>query len=248
MTTHSAAMHQLSTNPTMIPSTAAAAAAALRLAPASLLVRGGAAAMEYPLENATNLRKLSGGGDGSNVLRRYYQAFWVLPETIRYVVSVNIGSVLFFLLDRLLYLWVTQHSQRLPPVVVHYKTSVSYFSAYALQIVAQQWLLASLVYGMETINTRKKYYRSLLNVFQTYFVSMVGSTVLNATLIKHGVNRTVSFVGTLGIFAIFNYFVLKWIMETPSVETSRKSLTVHREDSNTITATAGGNAQAVKDL
>lgn len=40
---------------------------------------------------------------------------------------------------------------------------------------------------------------------------MIGSTILNTSLIKMGVERTVSFVTTLVVFACLNYSILKFM-------------------------------------
>lgn len=37
---------------------------------------------------------------------------------------------------------------------------------------------------------------------------MVGSTIMNTSLIKSGVERNLAFMSTLGVFSIFNYLLL----------------------------------------
>lgn len=41
---------------------------------------------------------------------------------------------------------------------------------------------------------------------------MVGSTIVNAALLNMGLNRTVSFVSTLCLFAVVNFFALRWLV------------------------------------
>jgi hypothetical protein len=53
----------------------------------------------------------------------------------------------------------------LPPVVKEYMDSVSFFFAYVLQVIPQHWLHAYLVYGMDTIDTRQKYFTTLLGCY-----------------------------------------------------------------------------------
>jgi hypothetical protein len=47
--------------------------------------------------------------------------------------------------------------------------------------------------------------------FTRYMGSMVGSTVLNATLIRWGWNRIAASITTLFVFACMNFFVLKFL-------------------------------------
>ena len=63
----------------------------------------------------------------------------------------------------------------------------------------------------------------------SYMSSMVGSTVLNTTLIRWGLNRTLAFVLTLWLFACINFTVLRIIhgkvSTTPTDDTSAASST-----------------------
>jgi hypothetical protein len=44
----------------------------------------------------------------------------------------------------------------------------------------------------------------------------IGSTVLNAALLKWGMNRKAAFFTTLYSFALFNYFAIGWVVKKSS--------------------------------
>jgi len=114
----------------------------------------------------------------------------------------------------------------LPSFVQSYKDSVSFFVAYMMQIVTQHLLHAFLVYGLETINTREKYIKTLAGQFSAYGFALIGSTILNLVLLRMGVEKTVAFFGTMLIFSLLNYFLIGWIVRraVSSDEAKRTSI------------------------
>lgn len=141
-----------------------------------------------------------------------YKSWFIhASEPIRFFVSGMLGNVCFYFLERLVYFQLCKMSS-LPPVVEDYKDSVSFFIGYLLQIVTQHWLHAFIVYGMETIDTREKYFKTLLAQSSAYVGALFGSTFLNQALISSGVSKNVAFLITLFVFAIINYFVVGWVV------------------------------------
>jgi hypothetical protein len=94
-----------------------------------------------------------------------------------------------------------------------YQAGLSFFSAYLLQIVSTHLLFAMLVYGVHTVDTPEKYFKTLWGQFRIYAASLVGSTILNTYLIGTGVDKTVSFFATMIVFACFNYFLVCWAVD-----------------------------------
>jgi hypothetical protein len=98
-------------------------------------------------------------------LNRIYQDFYQWNEVLRFFISGNVGTVIFFALERFVFGLLNRHLDLLPVMIVEYKDSVSFFVAYAMQISTQHWLNAFLVYGMQTISTREKYFKTLCFCF-----------------------------------------------------------------------------------
>ena len=96
------------------------------------------------------------------------------PEPLRFFVSGNVGNVIFFTLERLLHSLLNHNLERLPAFLVEYKDGASFMMAYFLHIIAQHWLHAFLVYGMNTISTPQKYLRSLIGCYSTYVNKRLG--------------------------------------------------------------------------
>ena len=150
----------------------------------------------------------SSGSAASNVYTTWFQ----VSEPIRFFVSGNIGNVCFFFLERLVYFQLCNMNDVLPQSVVDYKESVSFFIGYLLQIVSQHLLNAVLVYGVDTIDTRAKYFKTLVGQSSAYVFSLFGSTFLNLGLLQAGLEKSTAFVSTLTIFACINYFVIGYIV------------------------------------
>jgi len=88
--------------------------------------------------------------------------------------------------------------------------SVSFATAYLLQILLQHVLNAFLVYGPSTIATRSLYLKSLLSTYTTYAGGLVISTFLNGWLTSRGMNKDTAFFVTLGGVGVGNYAALGW--------------------------------------
>lgn len=93
-----------------------------------------------------------------------YDAFLKLNEPLRFFISGNVGNVVFFYIERLTF-YLLNKMDSLPSVVKEYIDSVSFFIAYLLQVVPQHWLHAYLVYGLENIDNRQKYFTTLLGCY-----------------------------------------------------------------------------------
>eukprot|EP00551_Chaetoceros_affinis_P006548 CAMPEP_0203666506 /NCGR_PEP_ID=MMETSP0090-20130426/3524_1 /ASSEMBLY_ACC=CAM_ASM_001088 /TAXON_ID=426623 /ORGANISM="Chaetoceros affinis, Strain CCMP159" /LENGTH=335 /DNA_ID=CAMNT_0050530401 /DNA_START=251 /DNA_END=1258 /DNA_ORIENTATION=+ len=102
----------------------------------------------------------------------------------------------------------------LPPksVLQKNKESISFFASYLIQILAQHFLNAFFVYGLETISTREEYMSSLFVTYSSYFVSLIGSTICNIMLLQKGMSKNVAFWGTVFGFGFFNYIALKFLI------------------------------------
>jgi hypothetical protein len=139
------------------------------------------------------------------------ELYWLknASKPLRYFISGNIGSLIFFSIDRLIYL-ILCHFKQLPAILDNHKEGFSFFVSYLLQVVPQHWLHAVLVYGVDTISTRAKYFQTLLYQYSVYASSMFGSTFLNTMLVKAGLHRTIAFFGTIAAFSIINYFLIEW--------------------------------------
>lgn len=148
----------------------------------------------------------------STSIESLYKSWFIhASEPVRFFVSGTFGNVCFYFLERLVYFQLCKLSS-LPPFVEDYKDTVSFFIAYVLQIVSQHWLHALLVYGLETIDTREKYLKTLGGQSSAYIVSLFGSTFLNQALLSTGMTKNMAFLITLWVFGFINYFVVGWIV------------------------------------
>jgi hypothetical protein len=100
-------------------------------------------------------------------LTKIYRDFYQWNEVLRFFISGNVGTVIFFALERFIFSLLNQNLDLLPMAMVEYKDSVSFFLAYGIQIITQHWLHAFLVYGMHTISTREKYFKTLIACYAT---------------------------------------------------------------------------------
>lgn len=149
---------------------------------------------------------------GIDSLQVHYEAYWRLSEPVRFFISGNAGNVVFYYLERVVSFLLTNYVE-LSPGVEEFQDSLSFFIAYILQVVTQHWLHALLVYGLHTIDTREKYFKTLGGVYSAYMVSLIGSTLLNMLFITGlNMNKTLAFIITLWTFAIINYFVIGWMV------------------------------------
>lgn len=91
--------------------------------------------------------------------------------------------------------------------------TISFFLGYLLHVPAQHLLHAVLVYGLQTINTPRKYLLTLGGMYSALISASIGSTVLNGLLLQYGgMSKTTAFWSTLGVFACFNYFVIGYLV------------------------------------
>ena len=168
----------------------------------------------------------------TSLLERFYR----IPQPVRYFVAGNLGNIVFFSLERLLYLGMLQLVQndstannnnninKLLESIAVWADTITFFSAYMLHIPAQHYLYALLVFGLDSINTPSKYWKTLGGTYSALMAASIGSTVLNTTLLKWGLPRTTAFVATLWTFACFNYFVIRWIVNRTSHDTNNKEM------------------------
>ena len=175
---------------------------------AAIFLRGGAAARlgSAPVKTPSLIQEL-------------YNQWYQLSEISRFFVSGNIGNVCFYFIENFINNQLCNASS-LPPFVKEYKDTVSFFVGYILQIVSQHSLNAFLVYGLETINTREKYIKTLLGQYSAYGLSLCGSTLLNLLLLRCGMEKTIAFFTTMAVFACANYFVIGWIVRLAAEKSS----------------------------
>lgn len=192
------------------------------------LARGGA----LPFKNAPTrvIRPQPPLPPSKNVLIQIYRSWFKISELGRFFVSGNLGNMCFFFLERAVSRQLSQMSE-LPEFVEDYKDSVSFFIAYILQIVTQHLFNAVLVYGIDTINTWEKYFKTLLGQYSAYGFALVGSTCLNMLLLRIGMDKTIAFFTTLTLFACINYFLIGWMVRrttATAVEPSAKDIAVKK--------------------
>jgi hypothetical protein len=96
-----------------------------------------------------------------------------IPEVIRFSMSGCLGSVLFFLLERVIHSVLTNsvslgnESPTRNTLGFLSNETLSFLTAYFLHVIPQHWFHAVLVYGMETISTRDLYLKSLMACYST---------------------------------------------------------------------------------
>ena len=112
-----------------------------------------------------------------------------------------------------------------PAFVSEHQETISFFVGYTLQIATQHLLHAIMVYGLHTINTREKYFKTLVGQYGAYLTAMVGSTILNTWLRNQGMGKDKAFVATMFLFSIINYFVIGWIVRQAAGAAQNDSVT-----------------------
>lgn len=162
------------------------------------------------------------------LLVELYERWFLINQLIRFSVSGNLGVICFYIIERLLYHQLCQISS-LPDILEEYKDSVSYFFGYLIQIVTQHLLNAALVYGLDTIDTREKYFKTLLGQFSVYGFSLFGSTILNLVLLQNGIDRNTSFFATMILFAIVNYFMIQWVVQRATAAIYEKDMIARKK-------------------
>ena len=131
---------------------------AVALATSSLVRGGGGAVVQKALEGSVS-QKTS--------FASMYQKFYTLPEPARYMFCANAGNIVLFVLERVMYQLLDTTTVQLPALLDRNKASASFFLAYFTHVIPQHWFLAFFVYGLHTISTREKYFRTLFGTYQT---------------------------------------------------------------------------------
>jgi hypothetical protein len=96
-----------------------------------------------------------------------------IPEIIRFSMSGCLGSILFFILERIIHSMLTNWDSwgfyRPSRYIFGFVSNetLSFLMAYFLHVIPQHWIHAVLVYGIQTISTRKKYIQSLMACYST---------------------------------------------------------------------------------
>jgi hypothetical protein len=161
-------------------------------------------------------------------------AWYNLPQPFRFFVSANLGNVCFFCCEKAVAQYLRSPLSDLPDLIQTHRDTVSFFMGYMIHIVAQHYLHAMLVYGPSSINTPRKYRKTLYGMYGTYMTSAVGSTILNGVFLNYGMDKTVAFVTTIMCFALFNYFLVGWVVKRANqeevVKTNKRPKTVIKRD------------------
>ena len=183
------------------------------------IARGGARFVQNSTPTKTSSSNTKVAGAAAELYAKWFQ----ISSLVRFCVSGNLGNLCFYFIERLVYYQLCQMNS-LPSWVEEYKDSVSFAIGYLLQIVTQHLLHAFLVYGLDTINTREKYMRTLLGQAYVYSFALVGSTVLNLFLLRTGLEKTKAFFATMVLFAIINYFLIEWVVKRVTTTSSTKNV------------------------
>mmetsp|Transcript_29218 Transcript_29218/g.58288 ORF Transcript_29218/g.58288 Transcript_29218/m.58288 type:complete len:269 (+) Transcript_29218:78-884(+) len=195
---------------------------------------------------------------------------WQDQPAIRFATSGIIGNGIFFGLDTLLYPLIVGAAKELVTSTASASpsskrrvlgsvakwlgenaASVSFFVAYLLDIFVQHFLNAWLVFGLDTIRTRKLYLSSLTSAYTAYFGTLCGSTILQAYLIQLGLSKSIAFWITIGLGSVINYTVLTALekrSETKTKSTNEISMILKMDQTSKSTNTAfaaGGKANVV---
>lgn len=146
--------------------------------------------------------------------------FQYIPSMIRYGISGNFGNYFVYAFERIIYQHInaiTSSSSIYINTIQEYSSTISFFIGYILAVPIQHILHSLLVYGYHTINTLQKYRTTLLGMYGALTFSCIGSTILNTLLLKYTkLSKDHSFIITMYTFAIFNYYIIKWIVQRSS--------------------------------
>lgn len=147
--------------------------------------------------------------------------FWFsIPSIVRYLISGNIGNIAVYLCEQGIYHFVLHGGDDgrlplllLPPHLLPHRDTISFFIGYLMAVPVQHISHALLVYGISTINTRDKYITTLIGMYSAMITSCIGSTLLNAALLKYTkIPKVGAFLITVFAFAFLNFFVIGWIV------------------------------------
>lgn len=140
-------------------------------------------------------------------------AWYNLPQPFRFFVSANLGNICFLCCEKAVSQYLRSSLSDLPDLIQSHRDTVSFFLGYLLHIVAQHYLHAMLVYGPSSIDTPEKYRKTLLGMYSTLMSAAVGSTILNGVFLSYNMDKTVAFIATISCFALFNYFLIGWVVK-----------------------------------
>ena len=177
-------------------------------------------------------------------LGNVYPNFWFnsVPEPIRFMTSATFGNIAFFKIDQILFNQVILPlSKEMPKVFQRNKETLSFFLSYLIQVAMQHLLNATFVYGLQTISTTEKYLETLILTYSSYSLSLIGSTIGNAVLLKQGVQKDVAFWGTILGFGVINFFLLKFLISGSGAGAEEVT-----EEKNSAQATKGKRSQMRK--
>jgi hypothetical protein len=149
----------------------------------------------------------------SSTLQQWIHSWFRIPSPIRFVLSGSVGTLCLFVLEFILAQYLVTY-ERLPVLLHPQRDVLTFFLGYVLHIVVQHYSHAVLVYGLDTINTRQKYFATLLQMYATLMTSGVLSTLCNALLLQYTPlnNKQVVMTTTIVIFAVINFLVIDYLM------------------------------------
>jgi hypothetical protein len=91
-----------------------------------------------------------------------------IPEAGRFITATGLGNLLFYAIDQTIYKHILiRFSSDFPKIIQRNKESVSFFVSYFLQIIFQHYLNALFVYGLDTVDSKEKYFKTLLLTYST---------------------------------------------------------------------------------
>jgi len=154
-------------------------------------------------------------------IQNVYRSWWMrkVPQAARFFVAGNLSNLGFFFLEKLFYnllssiLDTNAKTTSLTEFLQTYQDSVSFFTAYVVQIVTGHLLYAILVYGLHTIDTSRKYWQTLWGQFQIYGFGLIGATALQGYLLSLQFDKTTAFIITTASFAGINYLLVSWVVQ-----------------------------------
>mgnify|MGYP003385206869 CR=1 FL=1 len=150
-----------------------------------------------------------------------------VPHSVRFLISANIGSVVFYFLNEAMVVLLPHLLMMRPYQSVTITTA--WILSYLLSIFIQYILHAILVYGWST-----SFWAGLLSTYTGYSGAMIASIPINFTLVNTvGLHAQHAWFGTLIITGIANFFVLNALLGKQTDPTG----TLKRSQSNTSNTT-----------
>ena len=126
-----------------------------------------------------------------------------IPHSVRFVISANLGSGVFYVLNEAL---VPLMSSSLPDY--YQPITAAWISSYLISIFIQYLLHAILVYGWAS-----SFWSGVLSTYAGYSAALLASIPINMTLVNTlGFNASLAWFGTLAITGVANFFVLNSLL------------------------------------